>query len=207
VAHATLRLEESCRGEQRPGPELRSLRHDDRIDRSVKAELEDEFTAFVAARSHALFRVAMALTGHRQQAEDLLQTVLARGVRHWGRIRTGNPEAYLRTALYRERTSRWRKLGRGREVTVDRVPETASEDHTGAVDLHLALRQALDRLAPKHRAVLVLRYLEDRPDREIAEILGCAESTVRSQANRALARLRRDCPQLDTSDTEEVRAR
>ncbi len=164
----------------------------------MDADQEREFTDFVEARSHALFRTALALTGHRQQAEDLLQTVLARGVRHWGRIRGGNPEAYLRTALYRQQFSFWRSLRRGREVSIEQVPDRAgTADETGTVDLNLALRQALAQLAPKHRAVLVLRYYEDRPDSEIAEILHCAESTVRSQAARALARLRTLCPQLD----------
>ncbi|MBF9130612.1 SigE family RNA polymerase sigma factor [Plantactinospora sp. S1510] len=164
----------------------------------MNADLEREFSEFVEARSHALFRTALALTGHRQQAEDLLQTVLARGARHWTRIRTGTPEAYLRTALYREQVSWWRSLRRRREVSAAQVPEVAATaDDTATVDLHLALRQALAHLAPKHRAVLVLRYFEDRPDSEIAEILHCTESTVRSQAARALARLRDLCPKLE----------
>ncbi|BCB78009.1 SigE family RNA polymerase sigma factor [Phytohabitans flavus] len=167
----------------------------------MDAELEDEFSAFVEASAHSLFRSALALTGHREQAEDLLQTVLARGVRHWGRIRDNNPEAYLRKALYREQASWWRSRRRGREVSVEHLPDLAvTADRTDRVDLGLVLRHALARLAPRHRAVLVLRYLEDRADAEIAEILGCTESTVRSQAARALARLRTLCPELETID-------
>jgi RNA polymerase sigma-70 factor (sigma-E family) len=168
----------------------------------MDAELEAEFSAFVAARSHSLFRSALALTGHRQQAEDLLQTVLARGARHWQRIRDRQPEAYLRKALYREQVSWWRRRRRGREVGVEYLAELAvTADRTDRIDLGLVVRQALDRLAPRHRAVLVLRYLEDRGDAEIAEILGCTESTVRSQASRALARLRVLCPELENIDT------
>src|ERR1700754_585362 len=113
----------------------------------MDADLEAEFSDFVAARSHALFRTALALTGHRQQAEDLLQTVLIRGARHWPRIRSGAPEAYLRTALYRQQTSWWRSLRRRREVVAAELPEIAvAGDETAAVDLQLALRQALARL-------------------------------------------------------------
>jgi RNA polymerase sigma-70 factor (sigma-E family) len=167
----------------------------------MNADLESEFSEFVAARSHALFRTALALTGHRQQAEDLLQTVLIKGARHWPRIRSGAPEAYLRTALYRQQTSWWRSLRRHREVSTDVLPEAATGgDPTHTVDLRLALRQALGRLAPKYRAVLVLRYFEDRPDEEIAVILGCSESTVRSQAARALARLRQLAPELHAKE-------
>ncbi len=165
----------------------------------MDADLELEFSVFVETRAHTLFRSALALTGHREQAEDLLQTVLARGVRHWKKIRNNNPEAYLRKALYREQVSWWRSRKRGREVSVEYLPDLAvTVDRTDRIDLGMVLRQALARLAPRHRAVLVLRYLEDRTDAEIAEILTCTESTVRSQAARALARLRQLCPELET---------
>jgi RNA polymerase sigma-70 factor (sigma-E family) len=165
---------------------------------------ERDFVAFVESRSHALFRTAMGLTGHRQQAEDLLQTVLARAYRRWSQVRE-SPEAYLRTAMYRQRVSWWRRAGHGREIATAVLPERAGADQTRPVDLRLALRSALARLAPKHRAVLVLRYLEDRSDDEIAGILGCKPVTVRSQATRALARLRELCPELESLDVEESR--
>ncbi len=171
----------------------------------MDAELEHEFRAFLEARAQVLFRSALALTGHRQQAEDLLQTVLARGARQWCRIRQNNPEAYLRKALYREQISWWRTRRRGREVSVEHLPDLAvTADLTHQVDLRMVIQQALGRLAPRHRAVLVLRYLEDRPDHEIAEILGCTESTVRSQIVRALARLRTLFPELESTLAEGV---
>jgi RNA polymerase sigma-70 factor (sigma-E family) len=143
----------------------------------MDAELEQEFRAFVEARAPVLFRSALALTSHRQQAEDLLQIILARGAQHWSRIRENNPEAYLRKALYREQISWWRSRRRAREVSVEQLPDLAvALDATHQVDVRMVVRQALGRLAPRHRAVLVLRYLEDRPDDEIAEILGCTES-------------------------------
>jgi RNA polymerase sigma-70 factor (sigma-E family) len=160
-------------------------------------ETRQDFTAFVEARSHALFRIALALTGHRQQAEDLLQTVLAKAYRHWGDVRHGHPEAYLRRALYRQQVSWWRRPMRGREVTTGRLPDSPGADLTEQVDLSLALRESMKRLAPKQRAVLVMRYLDDLPDEKIAEILRCRPSTVRSQATRALDRLRALCPELD----------
>ena len=90
-------------------------------------------------------------------------------------------------------------------MSAEQLPEVATTvDATATVDLNLALRQALAQLAPKHRAVLVLRYFEDRPDSEIAEILGCTQSTVRSQAARALVRLRELCPRLDILATKEA---
>lgn len=167
-------------------------------------DTEHDFVSFVEARSHALFRTAMALTGHRQHAEDLLQTVLAKAYRRWHAVRD-NPEGYLRTAMYRQQVSWWRRPGHRREVTTATLPEPAGHDITSPVDLRLALHAALARLAPKYRAVLVLRYLEDRSDAEIAQILGCKPTTVRSQTSRALARLRELCPDLDLMTTQESR--
>src|ERR1700742_1791892 len=103
----------------------------------MNADLEAEFNEFVVTRSHALFRTALALTGHRQQAEDLLQTVLIRGARHWPRIRSGAPEDYLRIALYRQHTSWWRSRRRRREVSTGTAPEQAvCGDAMTTVDLH-----------------------------------------------------------------------
>lgn len=169
-------------------------------------ETERDFTAYVRARSSALFRSAMALTGQRQQAEDLLQTVLAKAARHWPRIRTGNPDAYLRRSMYLQAVSWWRRLGHGREVVDDQVAERViSEDDTGRVDTRLDLVSALRALRPNQRAVLALRYFEDLPDDQIAEILGCRPATVRSHVLRALQRLRELYPDLIALEQESLR--
>ncbi|MEQ4301665.1 SigE family RNA polymerase sigma factor [Plantactinospora sp. B6F1] len=171
----------------------------------MDAETEREFVSFVEARSHVLFRTALALAGDRHHAEDLLQTVLAKALRHWKRIQ-GSPEAYLRRAMYRQQVSWWRRPGHSRELSTDRVPDQrTAPDATARIDLSLALQDALRQLAPKHRAVLVLRYLEDLADDEIAHLLGCKPSTVRSQTTRALSRLRALCPDLDSLELRETR--
>jgi len=163
----------------------------------MSGDLHRDFTVFVEARTPALFRTAMALVGSRERAEDLLQTVLARAFLRWRDIRNGQPEAYLRRAMYLQCVSWWRRRSYGREVATDRVPERGGGDESAAVDLRLSLQAALRRLPPKQRAVVVLRYLEDLPDRDIAEIVGCEPSTVRSQIHRALDRLRAELPTLD----------
>lgn len=76
----------------------------------MDAAAEREFRDFVAGRSAALFRSAYLLTGQREAAEDLLQTVLARVARHWHRIE-GAPDAYVRRALHHEQVGRWRRRG------------------------------------------------------------------------------------------------
>ena len=164
----------------------------------MDAAAEREFREFVAARSGVLFRSAYLLTGQHEAAEDLLQTVLAKVARRWTRI-DGPPEAYVRRALHREQISRWRR--RGREVRG--VPDTAAVgDHAAATDLRVSLAAALRTLTARQRAVVVLRYVEDLSEREVAAVLDVSIGTVRSTAHRALARLRVTCPEL--VEVEEV---
>jgi RNA polymerase sigma-70 factor (sigma-E family) len=155
----------------------------------VNADTQRDFDAYVRARSHRLFRTAMALTGHRHDAEDLVQTVLARSLRHWSTIRR-DPDGYVLRAMYRQRASWWRRPGRRREVLGVQPPEAAVPDTVAGVDNRLTLAEALRRLPPRQRAVLVLTYLEDQPDDAIAGILAIKTGTVRSQRSRALDKLR-----------------
>ncbi|KRF36009.1 SigE family RNA polymerase sigma factor [Nocardioides sp. Soil805] len=146
----------------------------------------DSFEAFVVARQAALLRTAYLLTGHAQDAEDLVQTALVKVVPHWRKI-ADDPEPYVRRVLVRENISRWRRR-RWREVTSDALPEVLAEasDH----DELLWVRAALAGLAPRQRAVVVLRYYEDRTEAETADLLGISVGTVKSHARDALARLR-----------------
>jgi RNA polymerase sigma-70 factor (sigma-E family) len=151
----------------------------------------DDFEHFVAARSAALLRTAYLLTGHHQDAEDLVQAALVKAVAAWPRI-TGDPEPYVRKIMVRENISRWRRR-RWREVYVDRMPDVSHPE----VDVsgRLQLAGALAGLAPRQRAVIVLRYYEDLTERETAELLGVSVGTVKSQARDALARLRTILPE------------
>ena len=150
----------------------------------------DGFADFVVARQPALLRTAYLLTGHAQDAEDLVQTTLVKVVPQWRRIRD-NPEPYVRRVLVNENVSRWRRR-RWREESTDDVPEGLAHapDHAEL----LAVRSALATLAPRQRAVIVLRYYEGLSEAEIAATLGIAPGTVKSQARDGLARLRQALP-------------
>ncbi|MGZ5403078.1 MAG: SigE family RNA polymerase sigma factor [Nocardioides sp.] len=156
------------------------------------------FSEYVAARQSALLRTAYLLTGHRQDAEDLVQMTLVKVVPHWKKLH-GDPDAYVRTVMVRESVSRWRRR-RWREVVGATAPEPAAV--VPPSETRLDLQQALASLAPKQRAVLVLRYLEDLSVTETAQVLGVAEGTVKTQTRDALARLRRQLPDLRLGDEE-----
>jgi RNA polymerase sigma-70 factor (sigma-E family) len=152
----------------------------------------DGFEAFVAARYAALLRTAYLLTGDHHDAEDLLQQSLVKAVAAWRRIE-GDPEPYVRTILVRQNVSRWRRR-RWRELTTDAPPETQVSDV--AAEDRVALHRALGVLAPRQRAVIVLRYYEDLTEVQTAEALGIAIGTVKSQTRDALRRLREEVPGL-----------
>jgi RNA polymerase sigma-70 factor (sigma-E family) len=161
----------------------------------MDADEERSFRDFVAARGPALMRLGYLLTGGDQHAaEDLVQSALSRAVPRWGRIET--PEAYVRQAMYRHQVSWWRRPTNRNEAAYADPPEVHAPDHSGASDLRVVLRQALATLTQRQRTVLVLRYLEDMSERDVAEALGVTVGTVRSTAHRSLALLRERTPAL-----------
>ena len=138
-------------------------------------------------------RTALLLTGqNRVEAEDLLQLALERAYRHWPRVmESGEPERYIRKIIANASTDRWRRLARRPEEAL--LADGAGPgvpDHTAEVVDRDYLLRALAGLPPRQRAVLVLRYFDDLPEAEIAEMLGCSLGTVKSHAARALSRLR-----------------
>jgi RNA polymerase sigma-70 factor (ECF subfamily) len=158
----------------------------------VEDTSREEFRAYVTARSGALLGTATLLTGDRALAEDLVQTALARTFLAWGRIRRREAvDAYCRRVLVTTYSTWWRRRWRG-EVPTERLPERAGTDPYGQVDEGVLLRAALARLPRRMRAVVVLRYWDDLPETEVADLLGCSVGTVKSQASRALAKLRAD---------------
>lgn len=171
----------------------------------MDATAEREFTEFVAARSMALLRTAVVLTGDRHRAEDLVQGALAKPAGRWRKVE--DPEAYTRRIIYHDHARWWRRRSARSEVLGPAVPERPEADRSADAVRRLDLRSALRQLGPRQRSVLVLRYLEDLPEAEVAQIMGCSVGTVRSQAHRALARLRTLVPELDEriDDVEELR--
>jgi RNA polymerase sigma factor (sigma-70 family) len=86
--------------------------------------------------------------------------------------------------------TRWRSRRWLGEVPTDPVPDARTDDPVAGVPEALAVRRALGALPAAQRAVLVLRYFDDRSEAEIAEMLHCSVGTVKSRASRALQSLR-----------------
>ncbi len=151
-------------------------------------DTDASYVAFVEVAWRRHLRLAILLTGDRHRGEDLLQDCLVRIYERWRRLaRSDDPHAYLRRMLANGNVSLWRRLRRERLVADP--PDAADRSADRHPDTEL-LRQALLRLPPRQRAVVVLRHYEDLSEAEIASILGCSLGTVKSQNARALAKLR-----------------
>ncbi|RJL30761.1 SigE family RNA polymerase sigma factor [Bailinhaonella thermotolerans] len=152
---------------------------------------EDSFAEFVASRGTALLRTAYLTCGSRDEAEDVLQTALERAYRSWARIESGaDPEPYVRRIVVNTAISRARRRAILRILPTATPPDRPAYDGAPSLELRDELMRALRALTPKQRAVLVLRYFEDLTEAQTAEALGVTVGTVKSQASRALARLR-----------------
>jgi RNA polymerase sigma-70 factor (sigma-E family) len=170
----------------------------------VKAESADEFAAFARSSQPRLLRAAYLICGDVHLAEDLLQSALVKVAVRWSQLRGGQPEAYVRTVLYRDAVSWWRR--NSREVTVAAPPDVRAPDAGGdEVPLRVVFARALRRLTPKQRAVLVLRFFEDYTEARTAQVLGVSVGTVKSQTAVALRRLRELAPELSEVATESGR--
>jgi RNA polymerase sigma-70 factor (sigma-E family) len=164
---------------------------------------DEEFRQFAATVIAPLGRLAYSLCGDRDLAEDLVQTCLMKLYRAWPRIRRPEyADAYVRKVLLRcwlnEQRRPWRRVesrtGILPDVGDDEADPAAVAERTGSTEL---LRRALDEVPPRQRATVILRYRTQLSVTETAEILGCSEGTVKSQAARGLETLRAALTRLD----------
>jgi RNA polymerase sigma-70 factor (sigma-E family) len=166
----------------------------------VNARERQQFEEFMTSRWPGLVRLAFGLTGDRWLAEDLAQTALVNAYASWWRVRRADdPDAYVRRILINASKNRWRRsrVAEQHAEPPAEVPDPAPDPAT-AIGERSALLKALGELPPRQRAVIVLRYWEDLSDAQAAALLGCSASTVRSQAARALAKLRASGALADT---------
>jgi RNA polymerase sigma-70 factor (sigma-E family) len=152
---------------------------------------DQDFADFVVGRWASLYRLSYLLAASPSGAEDLLQTTLEKAYVRWQRIGAmEHPEAYVRKMLATTAASGGRRAWH-RERPSAELPEGGDgADELPVLDRAL-LWPLVCALPPRQRAVVVLRYYEDLTETQIADVLGCAPGTVKSQASAAMAALRR----------------
>ena len=157
----------------------------------MQREVDEDFARYVRARQHRLLRAAYLVCGDVHLAEDLLQDALVKVAQRWDRLRHENPDAYVHRILYRDAVSSWRRTRRESLSSLpDHPVDSVVGDRSPELMARVDLQRALAELTPKQRAVVVLRFFDDRSEAEAAEVLGVSVGTVKSQTHAALARLR-----------------
>lgn len=157
-----------------------------------------EFTEFMLGCWPRLVRLGYALTGDRGHGEDLAQTALAKAYASWPRVaRAGDPDAYVRKIVVNASRDGFRRR-RVNELLTDSPPDVMTGT-MARIEQRPALFAALMKLPAGQRAVVVLRYWLDLTETETAAAVGCSVGNVKSQASRALAKLR-----LSAELTDEV---
>ncbi|MBE1485536.1 sigma-70 family RNA polymerase sigma factor [Plantactinospora soyae] len=155
-----------------------------------RVAVDAEYTEYVRGGLAQWRRTAYLMCGNWDSGDDIVQRVLTELYRNWPRARRAdNLNALVRTMLLRrlidDRRRGWARV-RLTDLLPDR-PAPAEPDPADRLDLVAALRQ----VAPRQRAVLVLRFFQDLTVEETAQVLNCAPGTVKSQTAKGLATLRR----------------
>lgn len=152
---------------------------------------DEEFDAFVAARSASLYRTAVLLTaGDAATAADVVQNTMIELWRRWPRVRAmEKADGYAHTVLARQ-VLRGRR-GALRLVPTATLPDVPLPDHAATNSERWEMWPRICALPPVQRAVIVLRYYEDMTEVQTADVLGISVGTVKSHTSRALATLRR----------------
>ncbi|HEX4834333.1 MAG TPA: SigE family RNA polymerase sigma factor [Trebonia sp.] len=168
---------------------------------------ERAFEQFVAQAGDGLLRLATLLTSDRGLGEDAYQETLHRLAGRWPRV--DNPGAYSRKILHNVVIDQARKQQRGpAEVHLVDAHDDGDPrglDRHAAAEIRPVLLDALGALTPQQRAIVVLRYFDDRSEQETAGLLGVSAGTVKSTASRAMARLRQQPALLSVISEDDER--
>jgi RNA polymerase sigma factor (sigma-70 family) len=156
------------------------------------------YLRLVERHGTALLRLAYLLTGNRFDAEDVVQDVLISVAAKWLIVRPTPGYAYLKRAVANRAVDIIRKR---HDVTMGQLPESLIEEtgylkHEQDENFFALVRD----LPPRQRETLILRFCFDLDDRAIARLLDVTAETVRSNARRAIGKLR--ATELDRSRKE-----
>jgi RNA polymerase sigma-70 factor (sigma-E family) len=141
----------------------------------------------------SLVRLAVLLVDDQSTAEDVVQDAFAGLYQRWDRLKDVDKAlGYLRTAVVNNARSVLRRRQTARKYVIPHQPDAGSaESEVMVAAEHREVLEALRRLAPRQREVLVLRYWSDMSEAEIAATLGISRGSVKSTASRAMDALER----------------
>lgn len=152
-----------------------------------RREHDQSYAEFVTGSWARLNHAAFLLTHDRHEAEELVQSVLVKTYASWPRVKQLDAFAYTYRSVVNAFIDRYRRRTALRELL---TPATPAGEPVSTVDDRDEILRLLAGLSPRERSIVVLRYYLDRPEAEVADMLGVSTGTVKSTASRALAKLR-----------------
>lgn len=158
---------------------------------------DDDFVDYAQARQHTLLRAAYLVCGDLRVAEDLVREALVRLAREWGRVREEQPDLFVRRLLYREAVAWCRRHPPQQPAPIADRDEPEEPWHAEEVERRREVLRALRTLTPRQRALVVLRWFEERGEGDAAEVLGCSVGRAHAEGVEALDRLRAALPRAD----------
>ncbi|MCW2672292.1 MAG: sigE 11 [Frankiales bacterium] len=166
----------------------------------MKTPIGVKVTAYeevVRREATKLLRIAIVITRDHGLAEDALQSAFTQLYVHWGRyVRADRPDMYLRRMTVNAALKTLQRASA--EVTVPTTPDRASGESVAETVIATdAVERLLSTLPPRQRAVLALRFLDDKSVEDVADLLGCSKGTIKSQTSKAVQKLRQDLQRID----------
>lgn len=154
-----------------------------RVPDGLVSMQNDDFESLYVSTYAPMVRLAYLLTGSPSQAEEAVQESFMRVWQRWNRI--DEPGAYLRTTV----VHRCRSIGRRHALAIRREHTIASA--TVSIDRPHEMLDTLATLSKRRREVVVLRFYCELSMREIADVLGVSDGTVKATLHHALHDLRK----------------
>ena len=161
---------------------------------------DDAFARLFASEHTSVLRLAYVLTGDGGLAEDVVADAFAAMYPRWKAGKVDDPAAYLRRAVVNQIRGRFRRNATRRRFERSARHAESDAPSDSGLDDRDAVRTALLALPVGQRAVVALRFLEDRSEAETAALLGISVGTVKSQAARGLDRLRAALTEVERGD-------
>jgi RNA polymerase sigma-70 factor (ECF subfamily) len=157
-------------------------------------ELRQDLAEVYREHYRMAYRTAYAITGSSEDAEDAVQTIFLRLTRReFPPDLNKNPRAYLYRAAVNLALNiiRERKRRTSTSISEGTEPDIRTLESETAEEIHRRLYEAVAELSPQSTHILLLRYVHDYSDAEIARLLGTSRGTIAVSLYRSRARLRK----------------
>lgn len=178
----------------------------DRIVRAVKEGDRERYGELVERYQQQIFKYCFHMLGQLQEAEDVSQDVFVKGLERLELYREGTSfGAWLYKMAYHEclnKLKRAKTYGRLLRLFSRTVPVIPEDQAATGLEYNAELREAMLRLSPKDRHIILLRIVEEYRFEDIAEQLGMSYAAVRKRYERAKKRLKHDIVQKEEGEDE-----